>query len=81
MLRWDGETCLLTLVNAGYETAEPMVDVLRDNAGLTRAEQTALAAAGFTRARDLWGGAVFPVEKGLLRPVIPPQSFLILELS
>ena len=81
VLRWDGESCLLTLANAGYEPAEPMVDMLRDNAGLTRDQLTALEKADFREARDLWGGAVFPVEKGLLRPMIPPQSFLILELS
>ncbi|MBQ1343989.1 MAG: hypothetical protein IIY40_07480, partial [Firmicutes bacterium] len=68
-------------VNRSAEAVRPMVDILRDNAGLTGAELASLKAAGFRRARDLWGESVFPVEQGLLRPEIPPESFLILELS
>ena len=81
VLRWDGRSCLLTLVNRSAEAVRPMVDILRDNAGLTGAELASLKAAGFRRARDLWGESAFPVERGLLRPEIPPEGFLILELS
>ncbi|MBQ6536594.1 MAG: hypothetical protein IJI40_07465, partial [Firmicutes bacterium] len=63
------------------EAVRPVVDILRDNAGLTAEELASLQGAGFRQARDLWGGAVFPVERGLLRPEIGPESFLILELS
>ena len=81
VLRWDGKNCLLTVVNRSAEAVRPVVDVLRDNAGLTAEELASLQGAGFRQARDLWGGAVFPVERGLLRPEIGPESFLILELS
>lgn len=81
VLRWDGKSCLLTLVNRSAEAMRPVVDILRDNAGLTGAELVTLRAAGFHRARDLWDGGIFPMEQGLLRPEIPPEGFLILELS
>ena len=75
VLRWDGKNCLLTVVNRSAEAVRPVVDVLRDNAGLTAEELASLQGAGFRQARDLWGGAVFPVERGLLRPEIGPVFF------
>ncbi|MBR2782578.1 MAG: hypothetical protein IKD93_00040 [Firmicutes bacterium] len=81
MLRWDGESCLLALANRAAQPLSPMVDILRDNAGLTPAELASLDRAGFTAARDLRSGACFPVERGLLRPQLPPQTCLILKLE
>ena len=81
VLRWDGESCLLALANRAAQPLSPMVDILRDNAGLTPAELASLDRAGFTAARDLRSGACFPVERGLLRPQLPPQTCLILKLE
>ena len=81
VLRWDGRSCLLALANRSGETLSPMVDLLRDNAGLTEGELETLASAGLRRARDLRSGTLFPVERGLLRPELPPRTCVILKLE
>ena len=81
VLRWDGQSCLLALANRSDAPQHPVVDLLRDNAGLTKAEWDSLRQTDFTKARDLLAGQSFAVERGLLRPELPPESCLILELS